>query len=261
MLRNIFIKTIYEKRWSTIGWSIGIIALTMMTTLFFPTFKKAFGESLNEIPESMKAFIGDASTYQTLGGYVDVQVIAQMVFLTIIMAVILGSGLIAGDEGSGTLQSLLAQPVKRSKVFIQKYCALIVLTLLATSFIFIAVFASGIIINESMDWWRMAQATFGMWLITLVFGVSAYSLGAMTGKRALAGSLVGMVAFVSYIITSLAVTVEALKIPNKLSPFYYFNTPSIIKYGIDWGNVTVLIAIIAVFSIASYLLFRNRDIH
>ena len=260
MLRNIFLKTLYEKRWSTLGWGIGIIALTMMTTLFFPTFKKAFGESLNEIPESMKAFIGDASTYQTLGGYVDVQVIAQMVFLTIIMAVILGSGLIAGDEGAGTLQSLLAQPVKRTKVFIQKYCALLVISLVATSLIFIAVFASGVLINESMDWWRMAQATFGMWLISVVFGVAAFAIGAITGKRALAGSLVGMVAFVSYIITSLAVTVEALKIPNKLSPFYYFNTPSIIKYGIDWGNMAVLVSIIGILSVISYIWFSKRDI-
>lgn len=260
MLRNIFLKTIYEKRWSTLGWSIGIIALTMMTTLFFPTFKKAFGESLNEIPESMKAFIGDASTYQTLGGYVDVQVIAQMVFLTIIMAVILGSGLIAGDEGSGTLQSLLAQPVKRSRVFIQKYGAMAVLTLIATSLVFIAVLASGLLINESMDWWRMAQATFGMWLITLVFGIAAFALGAITGKRALAGSLAGMVAFVSYIITSLATTVTALKIPNTLSPFYYFNTPSIIKYGIDWGNVVVLVSIIVVLNVVSYIVFNKRDI-
>ena len=260
MLRTIFLKTLYEKRWSTLGWGIGIIALTMMTTLFFPTFKKAFGESLNEIPESMKAFIGDASTYQTLGGYVDVQVIAQMVFLTIIMAVILGSGLIAGDEGSGTLQSLLAQPVKRSRVFIQKYSAMFAITLLTTSLIFVTVLASGLLINESMDWWRMAQATFGMWLITLVFGVAAFALGAMSGKRALAGSLVGMVAFVSYIITSLAVTVEALKIPNKLSPFYYFNSPSIIKFGIDWGNVAVLIIIIVIFTVVGYIFFNKRDI-
>ena len=261
MLRNIFTKTLYERRWSLLGWSVGVVALTAMTTLFFPTFKDAFGESFNEIPESMKAFIGDASTYQTLAGYVDVQVIAQMVFLTIIMAVIIGSGLIAGDEGSGTLQSLLAQPVRRSQIFIQKYFALLIMTFLATSLIFVAVFVSGLIINESMDWWRMAQATFGMWLITLVFGVSAYAIGAIIGKRALAGSLVGMVAFVSYIITSLAVTVDALSIPNKLSPFYYFNTPSIIKFGLDWGNIAVLGAIILLFTVVSYIWFNKRDIN
>lgn len=261
MLKNVFAKTLYEKRWSTLGWVIGIIALTMMTALFFPTFKKAFGESLNEIPESMKSFIGDTSTYQSLGGYVDVQVVAQMVFLTIIMAVILGSGLIAGDEGSGTLQPLLAQPIKRSKVYLQKYLAMSLIAVIASVAIFTAVFVSGLIMNETMDWWRMAQATFGIWLITMVFGTMAYGFGAITGKRGLTGSLVGMLAFVSYIITSLAVTVEALKIPNKLSPYYYFNTPSIIKYGLDWGNVVVLVGLIVIVGIAGYVWFLRRDVH
>lgn len=260
MMLNVFTKTLYEKRWSTFGWVIGILSLTTMTTMFFPTFKKAFGESLNDIPESMKAFFGDASTYQTLGGYVEVQVIAQMVFLTIIMAVIFGSGFIAGDEGNGTLQSLLAQPIERTKVYCQKYIALTGITLLATSFVFVAVYASGVIIAESMDWWRLAEATFGMWVITLVFGTMAYSIGAVTGKRALAGSLAGLLAFVSYLITSLAVTVQSLDIPNKFSPFYYFNSPSIIKYGIDWGNVAVLALVIISFLLIGLVWFKRRDL-
>jgi ABC-2 type transport system permease protein len=260
MLKNVFLKSLYEKRWSTLGWVIAIIAMTALSTLFFPTFKESFGQSLQEVPESMKAFFGDASTYQTLAGFVDVQVVAQMVFLTIIMAVIVGSGFIAGDEGDGTLQSLLAQPIKRASVYVQKYFALVVLTVLASSMVFIAVFISAQIINETMDWWRMAQATCGVWLITFVFGVAAYSLGAITGKRALSGSIVGMLAFVTYIITSLAVGVDALKTVDKISPFHYFNTPSIIANGIDWGNVAVLASIITIFSVIGFVRFIKRDI-
>jgi ABC-2 type transport system permease protein len=260
MLKNVFLKSLYEKRWSTIGWIIAIVAMTALSTLLFPTFKESFGESFQEIPESMKAFFGDASTYQTLGGFVDVQVIAQMVFLTIIMAVIVGSGFIAGDEGEGTLQSLLAQPIKRSSVYVQKFLALFIITALVSSMIFVAVFISGLIINESMDWWRLAQATFGVWLITLVFGVAAFALGAITGKRALSGSVVGMLAFVTYIITSLAVGVDVLKTIDKISPFHYFNTPSIIANGLDWGNVIVLVSIIVVLSVFGFIRFTKRDI-
>lgn len=260
MLQNVLFKTLYEKRWSTLGWCIAIIALTALSTLFFPTFKEAFGQSLQEVPESMKAFIGDTSTYETLGGFVDVQVIAQMVFLTIIMAIIFGSGFIAGDEGEGTLQSLLAQPIKRSSVYIQKYVALFLFTALASSMVFVAVYLSALIINESMDWGRLAQATVGVWLITFVFGCAAYTLGAITGKRAMSGSIVGMLAFVSYIITSLAVGVDALKTVDKLSPFHYFNTPSIIANGLDWGNVAVLIGIIIICSVLGFIKFMKRDL-
>lgn len=261
MFKNVFLKSIYEKRWSTLGWAIAIIAMTVFVVVLFPTFKDAFGQSLQEVPESMKAFMGDASTYQTLWGYVDVQVTAQMVFLTIIMGIILGSGLLAGDEGDGTLQSLLAQPIKRRTVYVQKYLALAVLTLFATALIFISVYASAQIINESMDWWRMAQSTFGMWLITFVFAVAAYAFGAVTGKRGLSGSLVGMMAFIMYMVTSLAVGIRALRIVDTMSPFHYFNTPSIIRYGLDWGNVAILVAIIVILSIFGYVRFVRRDIH
>lgn len=260
MLKNIFFKSLFEKRWSALVWSIAIAAMTIMTTVLFPTFKDTFGKSLQDVPDSVKAFLGDADTYQTLAGYVDVQVVAQMVFLTIIMAVILGSGFIAGDEGDGTLQSLLAQPVKRRSVYVQKYWALVALTLLANCVVFVSVFASGLMIGESMDWWRMIQATFGMWLITLVFGVAAFAIGAITGRRGISGSFVGMLAFVTYLITSLAVGVKALRTVDTLSPFHYFNTPSIIRYGLDWGNVAVLAGIIAVISVIGYIRFVRRDI-
>jgi ABC-2 type transport system permease protein len=260
MFNNIFFKSMYEKRWSLLSWSIAIVAMTMLTAMLFPTFKDSFGESLSEVPESMKAFFGDMYTYQIFGNFVDVQVIGQMVFLTLIMAIIFGSGFIAGDEGQGTLQSLLAQPVKRSSVYAQKYLALMLLIAIASFMLFLGVFASSLLIDESMDWWRMAQATFGIWLITMVFGSAAYSVGAFTGKRGLSGSLIGMLAFVTYLITSLAVGIDALKTVDKLSPFHYFNIPSIIVNGLDWGNVAVLVSIISIVSIVGYLRFVKRDI-
>lgn len=261
MFKNVFLKSLYERRWSAIGWMVAILIMTMFTALLFPTFKEAFGDAFNQMPESMKAFFGDTNTYQTLSGYVDVQVISQLVFLTLIMGVLIGSGLIAGAEGEGTLRTLLAQPIKRSTVYWQSLFAMSLIMILASVTIFIGVFVSGLIINESMDWWRLAQASFGVWLITMVFSVAAFSLGAFTGKRALSGSIVGMLAFVTYLITSLAAGVSALKTVDIFSPFHYFNTPSIIQSGIDWGNVAVLAAIIIVVTLAGYVRFIKRDIN
>jgi ABC-2 type transport system permease protein len=260
MLRTIFLKTLYEKRFSLLGWLIAIIALTALTVVFFPTLKDSFAESLKDVPESMQAFIGDASAYQTLAGFVDLQVISQMVFLTLIMGVILGSGLLAGDEGKGTLQSLLAQPVKRQKVFIQKYAAMLVLILIACLAIFVGTYISAYFINETMNWFRLFQATIGVWLITVVFSVLAFSIGAITGSRGLAGTVAGMMAFIAYLITSLAVGVKQLRAIDVISPFHYFNTPSIIANGFDWGNIAVLATILVVVTGLGYFAFIKRDI-
>lgn len=260
MLSSIFAKTLFEKRISTLIWFVSILATTVFICLLFPTFRDTFGASLQNVPEGLESVFGNAETYSTLGGYVDIQVINQMIFFTIIMSVIGGAALLAGEENSGILQTLLSHPVKRSKVYVQKLAALSVMTFIVTSGLFLGVLLSGLLLSESMDWLRLAMATLMTWLITLFFGVLAYSIGAATGKRGLAGVIAGGYAFIAYIVTSMAGTATALKTVDYASPFHYFNSPSVIKTGLDPGNIAVLVGLSALLALLGWYVFRGRDI-
>lgn len=260
MLSNILGKTIFEKRWSTFIWFLAIAGTTFFIGMLFPTFRDTLGASLENVPESLESLLGTAETYNTLGGYVDVQVINQMIFFTIIMAVILGASLIAGEESSGILQTLLSNPLRRSTVYLHKAAALAVLTFIVSFGIFFGVWLSGVILSESMDWARLAMATLMTWLITLFFGVMAYSMGAINGRKGLAGVVAGGYAFITYIVTNMAASVSSLEKVDYASPFHYFNNPSVIKTGLDIGNVIVLIAAIILFLAVGWYVFRKRDI-
>ena len=96
MFRNIYLKTLYEKRWGTLWWTLGGFAMSLLTVAFYPVLRDTLGKSLQEVPEEMRALLGDASVYKTITGFVDLQVFDQMNLLPIILAVILGTGLIAG---------------------------------------------------------------------------------------------------------------------------------------------------------------------
>jgi ABC-2 type transport system permease protein len=260
MLSNVFLKTIYEKRWMMLGWGLATALFSLFIVLVYPVFRDAFGESMAQIPESLQGFIGDKANYQTLDGFVDIQVIYQMVFMPVIMGIILFSGLIAGKHDQGVLQSLLVQPIKRSRVYIDMLLASVVIIGIVTFTIFVFTWIGALIISEPIDLNRLLQATVATWLVSLVVGVLAYAVGAVTLKRGFAGTIAGIVFFVSYIITSLAPSVDYLRIPNYFSFFKYFNTPSVMLQGIRLSNVLVLIGISVVLSIIGFLIFVKRDI-
>jgi ABC-2 type transport system permease protein len=261
MFKSIFLKTLYERRWSTIIWAVSIFASVLLIVLLFPTFKESFGEALKDVPESFKKLLGSAEDYQTLAGYIDLQVVVQMVFLTIIQAVILGTSLLAGEESSGTLQSLLVQPVSRFKIYRQKFFAMTTILLIASVGLFLGEIIGAAIIQETVDVGRLAASTLMIWLITVLFGTLAYAVGALSGKRGAAGVIAGFYAFAAYMVTSLTETATVLKKVDYASPFHYLNSPSVMKHGLDIGNLSVMVvATVVLFAIGAYF-FVKRDVY
>ena len=261
MLNNIFKKTIYEKRWMIVGWSVVMFAFSLFIVVVFPVFRDTIGESLKTVPDSLKSFMGDAQAFQNLNAFIDVQVIYQMVFMPVVMGIILCTGLLAGKEEQGTMQSLLAQPVKRQRTYLEMLLASWVIAAIVTIFIFIGCIIGGWIISVAIDAPRLLQACFATWLVTILISTFAYALGAITAKRGFSGMLTGVFVFLMYIITALAPTVKVLKYPNYLSPFKYFNTPSVMLSGWRWTNIAIMATATLIFAVIGYVVFIKRDIY
>jgi ABC-2 type transport system permease protein len=260
MFNTIFTKTLYEKRWALLWWSIAMFAFTLLIVVSFPVFKDTFGQQFQDVPDSLKAVVGEASDYQRIEGYLEIQVFMQMVFLTFIFGIILFTGLIAGEESDGTLQTLLAQPVSRTRVYVEKLLAGAVLLGGVSVAMFLGVIIGNQLINESVNLGRLVQATFGQWLVAMVFGLFGYMAGAVTGRRGIAGALAGVFAFLAYLVTPLSEQVKLLKIPNYLSPFKYFNNSRILDQGLQFNNVAVLAGACVLFIVVGWFVFRKRDV-
>lgn len=261
MLKNIFAKTLYERRWGLLWWTLAMLLMTLFVMLIFPTFKDTFGQQLNNVPDSLKSVFGEAADYQRIEGFIELQVFLQMIFLTIIYGAILFSGLLAGDEGDGTLQTLLSQPVKRQQVYFQKLLAGGLLLAVVCLGMFAGIALGALAIGESVNLWRVLQGTFNVWLITAVFSLMAYSLGAITGRRGLSGGLAGVYAFMSYLVTSLVATVSFLKVVNYLSPIKYLSSPRVMDHGLSLSNVAILAAAGAGLIALGWITFKKRDVY
>ncbi len=261
MLNSIFLKTLYEKRWAMVWWGLAMFATTLLIVVLFPTFQESFGQSLQNVPDSLKQVLGNATDYQRIEGFLHLQVFMQMIFLTIIYGIILCTGLIAGEESRGTLQTLLAQPVSRTKVYFHKIAAASVILWIVNFALFVGILVGCLLIGESPDYWRVFLATNVTWLVSMVFSLFGFALGSATGKRGISGAFAGIYVFLAYLISSLVATVDWLKYPNHLSPIKYLSEPRVLEKGIDTSSLILLISPCIGLVVAGWYMFRKRDIY
>jgi ABC-2 type transport system permease protein len=260
MFGSIFTKTIYEKRWGLFWWSFAMFAFTLMIVLMFPVFQDSFAQQMDAIPESLKSIVGEASDYSRIEGFLELQMLMQMVFLTFIYAIILFAGLIAGDESDGKLQSLLVQPVSRTKVYFQKMFAGITLLIGVSLAMLLAAVVGAAMIGETLSLRYLAEGVTAQLIVSLVLGLLAYMIGSAKGQKGLAGALAGVFAFAGYMVTALEPTVEVLKYPNYLSPFKYFNNTGLLDAGMKLENMAPLLIACLVFAVVGWLVFVRRDV-
>ena len=69
MLKNIFAKTLFEKRWTILLWLVVVIVVNFGVSMIFPPIRDMMGTMLGQIPDSMKGWFGDVETWQTFAGY------------------------------------------------------------------------------------------------------------------------------------------------------------------------------------------------
>lgn len=260
MLSTIFLKTMFEKRWMTFWWAFATLLLILGVVALFPLFKDSL-TGLTNVPEELKSLVGDATAYSTITGWLTFQVFDQMVFVSIILGIIIGGSILAGEENEGTLQSLLALPVTRSAVYWQKFAAISCIVGVVTLFLFIGSWIGVALIGESVDVWRLLLNTVMAVLAALFFAGLTYAVGAITGRRGVAGAAVGLFTFATFMLTSLAAGISALKYVDYISPFHYYNKPGVLENGFQAWDALILAVATLVLLIIGYRVFSRRDIY
>jgi ABC-2 type transport system permease protein len=128
MLRNVTLKSLRDIGRGFLWWSLGLAGFVALIVSVWPTVHS--NPSLNKLaqdyPEALQAFLafGGAVDYSSAAGYLGIELFSLMVPLLLLVAAIgTGAGSIAVEEERGTLELLLANPVSRTKVVLEKTLA------------------------------------------------------------------------------------------------------------------------------------------
>ncbi len=265
MIRSVYSKALYDKRWFMIGWTIAFGVLAALLTSFYPAMHQtgALDNLVASMPKAFSGLIGNLLYLKDFPSYIASQLFdIRMPLIAGIMSIILGLGLSTAEEESGELRTLLALPISRTKVFLQKWLAMITITFVATLGTAIGIYATLPFIGSAASLSSEASLRLLMmtWLLMITYGSITFSAGMIFGKRSIATGIGIVVIIGSFVLSTFGQAVEWLGRFEKLSLLHYFPAIDAARGTLALHNVVVLAAICSVVVLAGYIEFRRRDI-
>lgn len=263
MLRSIFLKSLWEQRRSLPLWALGLVGLTFITVLFYPSISDMteINALLGDEDSIMRVFVGDISDMTSPEGYLNSQLYYLMIpLLFLVFGITQGSGAIAGEEERGTLDLLLSNPLTRSQVFTHKFTSMGAAITVLAFILWLGTVGSVIVVDIDIAVIRLAEITLSAALLGLLFGTMSLTVGGATGKRGTSIAIASVLAVAAYFLNALVPVVDTLEPLSKLSPFYYYIDSDPLTNGLDFLHVMVLMGVTVVLLLIGFVTFGRRDL-
>jgi ABC-2 type transport system permease protein len=257
-------QTLRERRRSLLWWGLGIVALVGLNIAFYPSVRDSAGLSdySKDLPEAMRAlFAGGETNLISATGYLNSQVFALMAPLVLlIFSIGAGAASVAGEEERGTLDMLLAQPLRRRDFVLQRFGALLALVLVLSAGLLATVAVGSSIVDLDIGFGRLVAASGSVALLALLFGAVALAVGAVRPGRSRAIAVAAGLAIAAWMLDGLGQAVDALDGWRPLSPYYQALGTNPLSNGVPWGGWAVLAALTALFVGAAAIGLQRRDV-
>lgn len=263
MLKTVLLKTLRDKRKTFLWWALGTSLLVIWYSIMFTSIEGIDVSAVNQMMESdfIQGLLGGAYDLTTPEGWLGAELLPLLgPLIFIVFAISFATSTLTGEEERGTLNLLLTNPITRMTVYLEKFFAMI-LGVLALG----VVFWVGNIIGTSaasmgLSFLSLAEVTFSLVLLGMLFGAFALALGGVTGKSGISKGVAGAVGIISYLLNSMSEIVESLEPFRPVSVFHYYGGGEILRNGIDFGDVGILLAGTAVLFAIGLYGFQRRDI-
>jgi ABC-2 type transport system permease protein len=264
MLNSVLLKTVRDQRRSLLAWAISILLLVMMYGSFWPSIRDqpSMNDYLNNMPEALRSLFAMAGAdMSTPTGYVQIELLSFLgPILVILYAVSAGNSAVAGEEDRHTMDLLLANPISRSRVVLDKFGAMTIGILLLTTVTGAALLLSGPLFGLWIPAGKAAAAMLHLALLGLVFGALALAIGAATGRTGASRGVPAVAAVLAYMVNGLGPMVSWLEPFQKFSPFYQYGGHDPLRNGVSVPGVTVAALTIAALVMVAVWGFRRRDV-
>ena len=257
--------TIKARRWSIFWWCLGVSAFIAINLAFYPTFRDQatqLNQVLNHLPATTRALFSDTGNFLTPGGFLSARLFYLMLPLILsILAIGLGSSLLAKEEADGTIELLLSRPLSRGRLLLGKGLAGLIILAVVGGFALGVTLAISWLVKIEVPLGRIATAAGLAAVLALLFGAIAFTVTAFGRTARLASvGLAALVGLGSYIVASLAETVGWLKWPAKLMPHHYYHPSEILAGYFSWWKVVGVLVLVLAMGLIGWLAFRRRDL-
>lgn len=256
-MRNVFTKSLWDSRRSLIGW---VVAGTLLAILYGSFYPQLTQRSVDSVPQALR----DAFNFSDIGsaaGYLASAPFGILVpLLVLFYGVATGARAIAGDEENGLLDLLLAHPVSRTTLLLQRFAAMCAGAGIIASAIFLGMLAIRSSAKlDTVSVGQFAAQCAAVALLASFFGALSLGIGAAGGRYGLVFAGTATVGVLSYISNAFGPQIGAAWL-QKISPFYYYIGGAPLTNGFQWGHLAALASLTALVTAASVWRFNRRDL-
>jgi ABC-2 type transport system permease protein len=235
----IFIETLKRSWRQMIYWALGLAVLGFYIVSVIPNvdvlnqYQDLIG---TKMPKAlMQAFgVSDMAVLATPEGFIAFGFLTYSMILLVVYGVLAGMNITANEEDEGIMEMILAQPVPRWRVVVEKYAAYL---LMSAAIVFIAYI--GLVLGRmmgtlpfAMDRMLMAgiPMTFGIWLVIAVTAAA----GAFFRRKSTALMVVVSFVVLSYFLNFVgnAASDTAAASVKALSFFQYADAQGVVQHGL-----------------------------
>jgi ABC-2 type transport system permease protein len=245
-----------------IWWTIGIVLLVLLTVAFFPSVQGApgFDEMMEQLPESVRPLIGTMDITSPVGYLLSQLYVFFLPTVIFVYAIGRGSATIAGEEESGTLDLLLAQPISRTMLYTTKAIAVA----LGTGFLVLASWLPiqlvGPLFTLNVPAWDLIAVTINLFLLSFFFAAIALAVASAMGRRMMGAAVAAAFAFLTFLLDGFGQSVDWLESLRPLTPWYWYDPTAALSAGEILPGAVVLASAAVVIAAIGLFAFRRRSL-
>ena len=249
-LRYPLLRGLYERRLGIAAWAAGLAILAIV----FVALTRTIVQVLLSVPSFLPylSIFVRTQLYPGVLGFTWLNV-AQLLFAGLAITYVARW---AAEDSDGRLEATLTEPVSRVGVVLERMgvlaAAALVIAAVSGIALYVASHQQGIDLNGG----RLAAASLMLVPFTLVFAGAGALLTAWNPRAAV--GLLSAFAFLSYLDTELGAIFRLPGWVQSLSAFKLFGTP--LLSGVDWANLTLMLALAAACLGGSILAMQRRDV-
>lgn len=262
LLRNVFTKWLWDGRRSLLAWALAIAAVATMYAAFWPSIRNpAMMEALEAYPEGMLEAL-NFNDLATAAGYLSSAVYGLLVpLLVTVFAIAAGTRAVAADEEAGTLDLVLAHPVSRARLALQRFAGIVVgLAVVAAAILLAMLGLRGPAELDGVSAAELAAITLQLALLGAAFAALAFAIGAATGRKALTLALSAAVAVFAFLGNGVLPQVEGLEWVRNISPWHWYLGGEPLTNGLQLADSGLLLAMTVALVAAGTWAFGRRDV-
>lgn len=260
-----FFETLKQQWRGTFFWGVALGAMALLVMAFIPDMEaiKRYEELLKSLPTAvLQAFGFNPDEQMTPESFLGSFLFTRFLLLIGVYGVLAGLAVTINEEDDGIMEVVLALPVSRTRLLLERFAALAVLALGLVGMMYVGILIGTQASTLELNMGRLLEATLAITPVLWVIIAVTMLLSVLIRHKAVVIGVAAGVVLTSYFLDALggAVTDSILNTLRWLSFFAYADTNNVLRDGINFSTLLVPLALVAVLLAGTVMLWQRRDL-